>query len=285
MVGSSLVPKLSAARHEVVVLSTGQSETIHGCKAVQWNPAKRMTHLPDLQGAEVIINLAGANVGKRWTESYKKRILSSRIDSTEFLAEIAQSLGSVTHIINASASGIYQPSDEWLTENSELGTSFLAGVVKQWEEACPALEGVAVTKLRIGLVLSPTGGVYRRLKTPYSLGLGSPLGPGTQWMSWIHIDDLVSMFLHLIDNQIDGVFNATSPLPVRNKEFSRVLARSLKRPHFFPAIPSPILKLLFGEFAEELTNSYRLSTQKLEATGFEFEHMDLLETFKSLSHK
>lgn len=286
LVGTALVPHLVENGHEVTILTTGNAKVIHGCKALRWNPEVGELQLESLKDTQAIINLAGANVGQKWTKKYKETIVKSRTSTTTMLADACREIDTIRCFVNASATGIYKESEEQIFENSPEDDSFLAEVVRQWEAHCPpADDHLAVAKLRIGLVLSSDGGLYKKMSNSYSFGLGSPLGNGKQWMSWIHVDDLVKMILHLIEHRLSGVFNSVSPEPITNRDFSRAFAKSLNRPHFMPAIPFFALKLIFGEFSRELVKSYRVSCQKITDTGFKFEHTQLSEVLDVLKRQ
>jgi uncharacterized protein (TIGR01777 family) len=275
LVGSRLVPELVSKGHEVLILTTGNASKISGCQAIKWNPMNGELPVQPFKDTQAIINLAGANVGQKWSAAYKEKILLSRTTSTCLLAEMCTQNPGIHHFINASATGIYRESFEPMDETGEKDQAFLGDVVQQWEDACPmSTETLAVSRLRIGLVLARDGGLYSRMKLPYSLGIGSPLGNGRQWMSWIHMDDLVAMILHVLENKLEGPYNAVSPEPIQNREFSKVFAKSLNRPHFMPAI--------FGEFSQELVKSYRLTSEKICKTGFTFAHDDLLKALESM---
>ncbi len=232
-----------------------------------------------LEGLTAAIHLCGANVAAhRWTSAYKQEIVSSRVDSTRALAK---ALASLRHppqaIFIASGSGIYgNRGEELLDESSTLGAGFLADLCRHWEEAAqPAVDaGIRVVHLRMGVVLAPDpSGMVARLRRVFRWGLGGRLGPGTQWMSWISLTDLVSAIFFLLEHpSISGPVNLTAPNPATNAQFARALARQLHRPALLP-VPAGVLRLRFGEFADEaLLSGCRAFPSKLSAAGFQFAH-------------
>ena len=227
---------------------------------------------------DALVNLAGEPIAQRWTASAKKRIHDSRVDGTRHLVN---ALSTQTHrplvFVCASAVGIYGSSgDEILTETSSPGAGFLPGVVIDWEASARLAEalGVRVVSLRFGAVLGH-GGALAKLLPVFRLGAGGRLASGHQWMSWIHIDDAVSLILFAIENiGLGGAFNATAPNPVTNSEFTRILARALHRPAVF-LVPAFALKLVLGEMSEVLLDSQRVLPAAAQAAGFRFQYPEL----------
>jgi uncharacterized protein (TIGR01777 family) len=230
-----------------------------------------------------VVHLAGENVGARWTPERKARIRSSRIQGTRLLSEaLARTSRPPSVLVSASAIGIYgSRGDEILTENSPLGDAahdFLAAVGLAWEAAAePArAAGIRVVHPRFGLVLSPAGGALKKMLLPFRLGLGGRLGDGSQWMSWISIDDVVGAIHHLlVTDSFSGPVNLAAPVPVRNRDFTRTLGQVLSRPTPFP-IPAAALRLALGEMASAtLLASTRVLPKRLLASGFGFMHPGL----------
>ena len=232
-----------------------------------------------LEGVEAAIHLSGANVmAHRWTPAYKREIVSSRVDSTRVLA---QELASLKHpprtLLVASGSGYYgNRGEELLDESSGPGSGFLADLCRQWEEAAkPAVDaGIRVVHLRMGVVLGPDPtGMVAKLRPIFRWGVGGRLGAGTQWLSWIGIDDLTAAVFFLLEHDsIAGPVNLTAPNPVTNAQFARALARQLHRPAFLP-VPASALRLCFGEFADEgLLSGCRAFPSRLSSAGFQFVH-------------
>ena len=253
-----------------------------------WNPAAGELDLAQLDGIDAVVHLAGEPIAPgRWTARRKREILESRTGSTRLLSEVLARLTTPPSVlISASAIGYYgNRGDARLDEESGPGSGFLAEVCLAWEQAVePARRaGIRVAIPRIGVVLARHGGALAPLLLPFRLGLGGRLGHGRQYMSWIHIDDLVAAFQHALDQpDLEGPFNAVAPNPVPNTEFTKTLARVLHRPAFLP-IPVPILRLALGELAEPLLlDSTRLTPSRLESTDFRFTHPKLEEALSSL---
>jgi len=292
-VGSALVPFLESHGYPTtrLVRHKPRSES-----ELQWNPTRTIpTQL--VSGFDVVIHLSGENIAGRWTEQKKCRIRESRVFSTEFLAQaLAKADFPPGTFICASATGYYgNRGDEILTEDSLSGEGFLPEVCREWEAAAqPASDGgIRVVNLRTGIVLSRDGGALKQMLLPFKLGLGGRIGDGRQWWSWIHVDDLVSAVHHILSDSRDragpassvvltGPVNMTAPNPVTNEEFTRVLARKLKRPALLPA-PAFALRLMFGELADEgLLASTRVLPKKLTESGFESKYPELADALNDL---
>ncbi|MBI1318535.1 MAG: TIGR01777 family protein [Candidatus Hydrogenedens sp.] len=244
---------------------------------ISWDPSSGRLNPRDLEGIDAIVNLSGESVaGGRWTAARKERILQSRIDSTRTLCNALASMPLPPKVlVSASAMGFYgDTGDAAVDEAAGPGDGFLAEVCQAWEaETQPAAAaGIRVVHYRIGLVLSTRGGALTQMLPAFRLGLGGVLGSGKQYMSWITLDDLVAGILHCIDtHSVSGPVNAVAPHPVTNAEFTRTLARTLRRPALLP-VPRFGLKLAAGEMADELLlPSIRLTPGKLTASGFRFQ--------------
>lgn len=233
---------------------------------------------PDqLAGCAAVVHLAGEPITQRWTAAARARIRTSRIESTRAL--VRAMAGSAPQVlVSASAIGYYgSREDEILTENSPPAHDFLGQICVEWErEASAALDlGVRVACLRIGVVLGPGGGALEKMLLPFRLGLGGRLGGGRQWMSWIHVDDLAALVSFLLkESTVRGAFNAVSPHPVTNAEFTRALARTLRRPAIFP-VPAAALKLLLGEMSQVVLASQRVIPEAALRAGFTFDYPDI----------
>lgn len=238
-----------------------------------WDPAKGELDPSHLENIDAVINLAGANISGFWTAAKKRAILESRLQTTKLLAETMAKLKNPPRLLlNASAVGIYgDRGGEILTERSSPGTGFLAEVCQQWEQATePASQvGVRVICLRFGPVLFKEGGLLGRLLPLFKLGLGGVIGSGEQYISWIAIEDLVRMVDFALSTPLQGAVNATNPVPVTNREFTKELGKALHRPTLLP-VPTFAVKLL-GEMGRELLlSSTRAIPEKLQQAGFEF---------------
>lgn len=230
-------------------------------------------------GCEAVVNLAGENVAQRWTAPVKQRIFDSRVKGTLALVEaLAQSSPRPSTLVSASAIGYYgSRGDEILTEDSAPSSDFLGRVVQEWEsEGRDAAKlGIRVVSPRVGVVLGLGGGALQRMLLPFQLGIGGRLGTGKQWMSWIHMDDMIALILFALStNTLTGPVNAASPNPVTNAEFTRELGRALHRPSIFP-VPAIALKLMFGEMSEMLLGGQRVLPQAALDAGFTFRYPEI----------
>lgn len=287
LIGSALSTAAHQKGIEVQMLVRHHEEVRGG--AIYWNPSddSRGVHPASLEGFDAIVHLNGANIARRWTRSYRERIVSSRVRSTEVLCN---ALTKVRHLpsvlLCASAIGIYgDRGDELLTEESAPGSGFLAETCKAWEAAAqPALNlGMRVVHLRLGVVLSRKGGALGRMLPLFRFALGGRLGTGTQWMSWISERDLVSAAWFLMErDDLSGPVNLTAPQPVTNADFTRSLAAAVQRPALLPA-PESALRLAFGEMARQtMLASQRVLPKRLENAGFRFQDPDIGSAFRAL---
>jgi uncharacterized protein (TIGR01777 family) len=230
-----------------------------------------------LAGVNAVINLAGEPIAQRWTASARDKILRSRIEGTQALVAAMRAQPPQV-LISASAVGYYgSRGDEILIESAPPAPDFLGRVAVAWEEVAQAAEplGVRVARIRIGVVLGKGGGALSKMILPFRLGLGGQLGSGKQWMSWIHIDDLMELIAFLMkESTVRGVFNATSPFPVTNREFTQALAEAVHRPAIIP-VPAFALRLALGEMAEIVLASQRAIPDAAQRAGFVFEHPDI----------
>lgn len=287
LIGSKLIRSLQEKGHHVSVLSRSP-EKIKGVKAFHWDVENKQVDKNAFTGIDTIINLAGAGIAeKRWTNSRKQLIVDSRVESVKLLYHaISESKAPVTTFISASAVGFYgDRADEILTENSSNGSGFLAECCQKWEEAIEegAQLDIRIVKLRIGLVLARQGGALQEMARTVNFFLGAALGSGKQWMPWIHLTDLISIFEAAVDNsEYRGTYNACSSLPVTNSEFTRILARVLFRPVWPINVPEFVLKTILGELSTVILNSNRTSSQKLVNMGFKFRYPGLKDALKEI---
>ena len=288
LIGTALAQHLTTQGHRVVRF-TRQTST--GSDSIAWNPKTGSIEADKLRGVDAVVHLAGAGIGdKRWTTDYKREILESRTKSTALLASTLADLSDGPKVLlSGSAIGIYGESETaTFTEESPAGSGFLADVCVQWEAASAPAEraGVRVAHLRTGIVLSPKGGALKKLLPLFKLGAGGRMGSGRQWQSWISIDDEIAAIEHLLTSSVTGAVNLTAPSPVTQAEFTKTLARVLKRPSFVP-VPSFGPKLLLGS---ELADALLFTGQKvlptvLERDGFRFAHADLESALRHLLGK
>ncbi|HEU4887245.1 MAG TPA: TIGR01777 family oxidoreductase [Thermoanaerobaculia bacterium] len=277
--GEPIVKRLLTRGGDVAVLTRNPTHVRAG-RPVQWDGKSQGAWSGEAAAADVIVNLAGENVGEgRWTDERKKRMVASRLDATHALVEaLRRDPSRPRTMINASAVGYYgNRGDELLDESSTRGGGFLAELVERWEAAAREAESLArLVLLRFGVVLDAEGGALKKMALPFKLGAGGPIGNGTQWMSWIDRDDAVRMVEWAIDREsARGIYNATSPQPVRNRDFARALGHALHRPAILPT-PAFALRLAFGQMAEEvLIAGQRVVPRRAEEEGFAFERPGL----------
>jgi uncharacterized protein (TIGR01777 family) len=279
MVGKQLCAFLTTGGHQVRRIVRGKANHEH--LDVAWNTKDGTLDTEFLNGVDAVVHLAGENIAAgRWTAERKRAIRESRVEGTRQIAEALAKLPVKPKVlIAASAIGYYgSRGPEALDESSAPGRGFLAETCVAWEEATkPAeLAGIRVVHLRIGLVIAAAGGVLAKLRTPFSLGLGGPVGSGRQGMSWIALDDLIASVLHCIKHeQISGAVNAVAPDPRSNRDFGRTLGHVLRRPAFAP-LPAPVVSALFGEMGRELLlRGAFVQPKRLLETGFRFDHPKL----------
>ncbi len=280
LIGSALSASLQARGDEVLRLVR---RPVQAEDEVRWDPDRGLLDPAALRDVDAVVNVAGAGVGDhRWTPSYKRELLRSRVDPTRTLAEAMAALAGEgrgpRRLVNGSAIGAYgDRGDEVLTEDSAPGDGFLAEVVRGWEGATGPAEaaGVSVAHARTGIVLAPDGGAMEPVLRLARLGLGGPLGRGRQWWPWITLVDEVAALLFLVDHgEVRGPVNLTAPSPERQRDVARELGHLLHRPAVLPA-PTPALRVVLGEFAQDILSSARVLPRRLTEHGFTFAHPDL----------
>jgi uncharacterized protein (TIGR01777 family) len=289
LVGQELVKLLLQNGISVNYLTSSMSKLSNktNYKGFYWNINTNEINVDAFDGVEVIIHLAGATVAKRWTKSYKQEILESRINSTKLLFSTLSSLkNNVTQVISASAVGIYPSSINQIyhEEDEVVDNSFLGRLVNKWEEEVDYFEelNIKVTKIRIGIVLAKKGGALQEMVKPTKYGVGAAFGSGKQYQSWIHIDDLVNVFLFTITNKLSGIYNAVSPYPVTNAQLTKAIAKKLSKPFFLPNIPKFVMKLILGEMHQILFSSQNVSSKKLLNKNFQFKYAALDKALDNL---
>ncbi|HSU12728.1 MAG TPA: TIGR01777 family oxidoreductase [Longimicrobium sp.] len=276
LIGSELVRRLTGDGHTILRLVRHAPK---GPGEVRWDPARGEVDAAALDGVDAVVNLAGENVGERWTGERRKRIRQSRVDATLGLARTLAGLARKPRVlVNASAIGIYgERGDERVDEMSAPGSGFLAEVVREWEAATePAsAAGIRVVLPRFAVVLSKRGGMLAKVLTPFRLGAGGTMGSGRQWLSWVSLGDAVDvLYLSLVDDRLDGPINVVAGA-VTNDEFTRTLARVLSRPALVP-VPAFALRLAFGEMANEtILVSQRADHRRLTQLGYSFAEPEL----------
>ncbi len=274
-IGEAVVRELLSRGHDVAVLTRNPQKTDAG-RPLVWDGKTQGSWSKDVAAADVVVNLAGENIGQRWTKTRKVRLIESRVGATRALvAAIAAEPRRKRTFINASAIGFYGPrGDEILDETAARGDGFLADLAARWEEEARAAETCArLVIFRFGVVLGSGGGALGKMLLPFKLGVGGRIGSGRQWFSWVALDDVTRAILWAIgDESVRGVFNVTAPNPVTNADFTRALGRALHRPTVIP-IPSSGLKILFGQMAgETLLRGQRVIPSRMSERGFRFVH-------------
>jgi hypothetical protein len=282
LVGTALVQSLLRDGNYVCRLLrkrvVDEPEAKHGCD-LEWDP-KSGDIGPASQDGDAVVNLAGASIADgRWTDDRKKLLRDSRVETTRGLVAAMEKMNPRPRVlVSASAVGYYgSRGDEVLTEGSGSRSDFLGRLAEEWEaEAMKAQAlGVRVVRLRFGIILAKHGGALRQMMLPFKIGAGGKLGPGTQWMSWIALEDVVRVIRFVLENQaVSGAINVVSPQPVTNAEFTKVLAHAMHRPAFL-TVPTFALRTLFGEMADALLASERVVPRALQESGYQFLYTDL----------
>lgn len=289
LIGSRLLGELTARGDDVTVLSRNPAKArktlVAGVLVVGWDPENGPAPREALDGRDGVVHLAGESVAQRWNARSKERIRRSReLGTRNLVAGLAAAEPRPGVLVSSSAVGYYGPhGDEELTEETPPGDDFLAEVVKAWEREADAAAGlgVRVVKVRTGVVLDRSGGALKTMLPPFKLGVGGPVAGGDQYMPWVHVDDVVGILVSSLDRDTwHGAVNASAPVPVTNKVFSKALGRALKRPAFAP-VPAAAIKLLYGEMSEIVTKGQRAVPTHTLALGYEFRHPDLDEALRS----
>jgi uncharacterized protein (TIGR01777 family) len=279
-IGRRLIQRLGTEPHQLHVLSR-RTNIQFGDTAVwitKWDPLQEDPPEESLANADAVVHLAGEPVAQRWTPEAKNNIRASRVVSTQ---RLVHALSALPHrpavLVCGSAVGIYgSRGDEVLTESSVAGNDYLAEVCQEWEKQAIVAEslGIRVARIRTGVVLGKDGGALQKMLPPFKAFVGGKIGSGKQWMSWIHLDDLVGIICHALANPMNGAFNGTAPNPVTNADFTSELASVLGRPALFP-VPGFALKAMFGEMAEMLLGGQRVLPRATEAAGYRFQYPEL----------
>lgn len=280
LIGSHLTKLLLDKGHKVRYLSRDPDQS-GPVPMYEWDVKSGTIDKRAIEGVDAIIHLAGAGIAdKKWTKERKKVILKSRTESTKLLNKtLRENENQVKTFISASAIGYYghDTGGVWKKENSRFGDDFLATVTKEWENSVGELpDELRKVKIRIGIVFSDEGGALAEMVKPIKWYVGAPLGSGDQYMSWIHIEDLCRIFAFAVENDaLIGIYNATAPNPATNKEVTKKAAKALGKPLFLPNVPGFVLKIALGEMASMVLGGSKVSCEKIQEDGFEFNYPEL----------
>ncbi|GAA0398754.1 TIGR01777 family oxidoreductase [Cocleimonas flava] len=300
-IGTELIKQLLLENHDVTVLTRNEVNTAKHFAAVMdaeredfqtKAKVKTISSLDSInpdQSFDAVINLAGQGIAdKKWTNEVKQQLIDSRIDTTKALYEfLNEALIKPEVVISGSALGYYgvDATNESINENGDTDNSFSSQLCQQWEAEAQKIEalGIRTCYLRTGIVLGKGGGALAKMLPPFKMALGGPIGSGKQWMSWIHMTDIVGLIRYAIEQEsIIGAINGTAPVPVTNKEFSKTLGKVLKRPAIFP-MPEFVVKLLFGQMGEELLLAgQRVVPEKVTQAGYRFKYANLESALRDI---
>jgi uncharacterized protein len=282
LVGQEIVKQCHDQNIAVNYLSTSKTklEDKANYKGFYWNPSTGEIDVNCFKDVDVIINLAGATIAQRWTKANKEVILNSRVEALQLLFNTIKAENiSIKQLVSASAIGIYPDSLTHYYEEDfkDFDDRFLAKVVTSWENEADQFKSlnIKVSKIRIGIVLSEKGGALPQLVKPIRWFVGSALGSGNQWQSWIHIEDIAAIFMCVVKNTIEGTFNGVAPNAMTQKDLVKSIAKVVKRPILLPAVPSFVLKLVLGEMSALVLESQRVSSKKIGDLGFNFKYYQL----------
>ncbi|PZD94938.1 TIGR01777 family protein [Paenibacillus sambharensis] len=287
-IGSRLVDRLLDRGDDVWIItrSVGHVMKRHPkLRAMTWDQINNGTH--GVKQLDALVNLAGESINQRWTDAAKQRIMQSRLKAAAGLERLVESLEHRPMVVvNASGISYYGTSEtETFTENSpQQITDFLAEVVDKWEEAADRIPTDRLVKLRVGIVLSAKGGAFPLMALPYRLFGGGRVGSGKQWISWIHIEDMLRLILFCLDQDMTGPVNAVAPDPVTNDRFGRAIGRAMKRPHWFP-VPAALMRTLFGELSVLLLEGQKCLPQAALDAGFEYRYPTIDQAMQDLVGK
>ncbi len=290
LVGSEITALCHSKNIAVNYLTTRRDKIVGDEKyqGFYWNPDTQEIDMNCFKGVSAIINLAGASISKRWTPEYKKKVLSSRINTLRTLHKGLKQIDAsqIRAFVSASAIGIYPNSltDYYEETDPRVDNSFLGKVVQKWEQEADTLNGFGfpISKIRIGLVMSNKGGALPEMAKPIKYYSGAAFGSGNQWQSWIHIKDLARIFLFALENGLSGVYNGVGPNPVTNNKLIKEIAKVLDKPLFLPNIPKFVMQTILGEMSYILFASQRVSSKKIEQEGFVFDHQNICKTLENI---
>jgi hypothetical protein len=289
LIGSQIIEDCIKSNIKVNFLTTSKSKITKSnlVNGYYWDPNKKIIDLECFREVDSIITLSGSSIFKLWTSGNRRRILDSRVESLNFLRQsIIDNNISIKRLVSASGISLYPNSKEreFLENEKTFDDSFLAEVINSWEVAANLFKniGINVSIIRIGLVLSIKGGVLKETLMPMNFGFGIVFGHGEQWQSWIHIEDISRIFLFIMKNNLDGVYNGVSNNPVKNIEFTRIISVIHRKPMIIIKIPKIFFRILFGEMHVLLFKSHKISSRKIQDEGFSFKFANLKDAIKDI---
>lgn len=292
LIGVEIIRQCHNRGIDVSYLTTSKAKIrkLENCLGYYWNPKTGEIDPKCLEGVLVIVHLAGSSIFTRWTAKNKQQIIDSRVKGARLLHKtLHEKQHTVGQFVSASGISFYPSSYKKLYFENEqlLADTFLGRVVKEWEAAADEFSslGLRVAKIRTGIVLSEKDGALPQMQRPIRLNLGSPLGNGKQWQSWIHLEDLGRLYLFVIVHGLEGVFNAASPNPVTNEELMQEIARVEGKKLRLPKVPGFALKLAMGEMANMVLESQLVASQKIQEKGFNFNFVNLGKALRDLKRK
>ena len=279
--GRNIEKELTLKGYKVLILTRKPSKENH----IFWNPSENKIDTEKLREVEIIINLAGENIGeKKWSNERIKALFLSRINPAIVLYENRTSFPRLKQYISASGISCYGYSSltKKYEENDVYGTDTLSQLVEKWEEAADLfLDKYIVTKMRTAVVLDSKDGAFKKIAQPIKMGIGSPLGSGEQYISWVHINDLVASYVFAIENEIEGTYNIVGGND-SNKTFGKTLAKKLKKGFWFPKVPAFVLKFILGKMSVLVLKGVQVSNKKITEKGFQFKYDSLEKAFEEM---
>jgi uncharacterized protein (TIGR01777 family) len=286
MIGKALTKALLDRNYKVSILST-HPQSITNVQAFKWDVKTKAIDKACFEGVDTIIHLAGENIAKeKWTDHRKQEIIDSRVQSTSLLLESLKNIPhQVKSFVSASAVGFYgDRGEELLTEQSPVGQGFLAECCAKWEQSVDeaAAMGFRVLKLRTGVILAKEDGGLPAMAMPVKWFVGAPLGTGRQWIPWIHMADMIGMYLYVLEQELTGTFNAAGPNPVTNKTLTKALGKALHRPIWPLAVPAKVISLAMGEMSVIALNSTNISVEKILDAGYQFKYPHLQDALSEI---
>lgn len=289
LIGKQITGQCIAQNIQVNYLTTSDKKIKDkpNYKGFLWNSKNNEIDIKCFENVDAIIHLAGASIAKRWTDAHKEAVIKSRINTANLLFNSLQSINhKVRQFISASAIGAYPSSlSKIYTEDfPKYNPGFLGDVVEAWESAADQFKelDIKVAKIRIGVVLAKDDGALPQLVKPIKNYVGSPLGSGKQWQSWIHIEDLAGVFLYCLKQDLEGVYNAAAPSPVTNETMTKEAAKILDKPLWLPNVPEFVLKLILGEMSAIVLESQKVSSEKIQTAGYSFKYVQLHDALQDL---